>query len=102
MRWALLGVLAAACGSDDPGPVCLGTTPDATHVVDLGCAADFQALKTFITLLAGVGKLETGPTVAKPKQAAALATATGADPTPMTATSSTPAATILVLQVDGR
>jgi valyl-tRNA synthetase len=37
-------------------------------------AADFQALRTFITFLAGVGKLETGPTVAKPKQAASQVT----------------------------
>ena len=41
----LLGVLAGACGStEDPGPVCLGTTSDATHVADLGCATDFEAL----------------------------------------------------------
>jgi valyl-tRNA synthetase len=33
-------------------------------------AADFQALKAFIALLSGVGKLEAGPGVAKPKQAA--------------------------------
>ena len=31
---------------------------------------DFQALKPFITLLAGVGQLECGPDIAKPKQAA--------------------------------
>jgi valyl-tRNA synthetase len=37
-------------------------------------AADFQALRTFITLLAGVGNLETGPGVAKPKQAASQVT----------------------------
>jgi valyl-tRNA synthetase len=37
-------------------------------------AADFQALRTFITLLAGVGKFETGPNVAKPKQAASQVT----------------------------
>jgi valyl-tRNA synthetase len=37
-------------------------------------AADFQALKTFITLLAGVGKLDCGPSVAKPKQAASQVT----------------------------
>jgi valyl-tRNA synthetase len=37
-------------------------------------AADFQALRTFITLLAGVGKLEAGPNVAKPKQAASQVT----------------------------
>jgi valyl-tRNA synthetase len=33
-------------------------------------AADFDALRPFIALLAGVGKLETGPDVAKPRQAA--------------------------------
>src|SRR5438105_1278348 len=32
--------------------------------------ADFQALKPFITLLAGVGRLECGPNTAKPKQSA--------------------------------
>jgi valyl-tRNA synthetase len=32
--------------------------------------ADFLALKPFITLLAGVGQLECGPGIAKPKQAA--------------------------------
>jgi valyl-tRNA synthetase len=32
-------------------------------------AADFQALRPFIALLSGVGKLETGPGLAKPKQA---------------------------------
>jgi valyl-tRNA synthetase len=32
--------------------------------------ADFQALAPFITLLAGVGKLECGPNTAKPKQSA--------------------------------
>jgi valyl-tRNA synthetase len=37
-------------------------------------AADFDALRTFITLLAGVGKLEAGPNVAKPKQAASQVT----------------------------
>jgi valyl-tRNA synthetase len=37
-------------------------------------AADFDALSTFITLLAGVGKLEAGPGVAKPKQAASQVT----------------------------
>jgi hypothetical protein len=42
-RVLLLGALAA-CGGDDPGPVCLGTTSDATHVAELGCAADFEAL----------------------------------------------------------
>ncbi len=41
---ALALVAASACGSDDPGPVCLGTTAEATHVADLGCAADFEAL----------------------------------------------------------
>jgi valyl-tRNA synthetase len=34
-------------------------------------AADFQALTPFITLLAGVGRLECGPSVVKPPQAAA-------------------------------
>jgi valyl-tRNA synthetase len=33
-------------------------------------AGDFQALKSFITLLAGVGRLECGPDVVKPPQAA--------------------------------
>jgi valyl-tRNA synthetase len=37
-------------------------------------AADFEALRTFIALLAGVGKLEAGPNVAKPKQAASQVT----------------------------
>ena len=37
-------------------------------------AADFAALRTFITLLAGVGTLEAGPNVAKPKQAASQVT----------------------------
>ncbi|HEX3148993.1 MAG TPA: valine--tRNA ligase [Gemmataceae bacterium] len=37
-------------------------------------AADFQALRTFITSLAGVGTLETGPAVAKPKQSASQVT----------------------------
>jgi valyl-tRNA synthetase len=37
-------------------------------------AADFGALKAFITLLAGVGKLEAGPDVSKPKQAASQVT----------------------------
>jgi valyl-tRNA synthetase len=37
-------------------------------------AADFDALRAFITLLAGVGKLEAGPGVAKPKQAASQVT----------------------------
>jgi valyl-tRNA synthetase len=37
-------------------------------------AADFQALKTFIVMLGGVGKLECGPNVAKPKQAATQVT----------------------------
>ena len=37
-------------------------------------AADFAALRTFITLLAGVGTLEAGPAVAKPKQAASQVT----------------------------
>jgi valyl-tRNA synthetase len=37
-------------------------------------AADFRALQTFITLLAGVGKLECGPAVVKPKQAASQVT----------------------------
>jgi valyl-tRNA synthetase len=32
--------------------------------------ADFQALKPFIALLAGVGRLECGPNTAKPKQSA--------------------------------
>jgi valyl-tRNA synthetase len=32
--------------------------------------ADFQALKPFITMLAGVGRLECGPNIAKPKQSA--------------------------------
>jgi len=37
-------------------------------------AADFQALRAFVTLLAGVGKLHYGPGVAKPKQAATQVT----------------------------
>jgi valyl-tRNA synthetase len=38
-------------------------------------AADFEALKTFITLLGGVGQFECGPNMAKPKQAASQVTA---------------------------
>src|SRR5262245_14699798 len=38
-------------------------------------ATDFQALRAFVTLLAGVGKLHYGPGVAKPKQAASQVTA---------------------------
>jgi valyl-tRNA synthetase len=37
-------------------------------------AADFRALQPFITLLGGVGTLEAGPGVAKPKQAASQVT----------------------------
>jgi valyl-tRNA synthetase len=37
-------------------------------------ATDFQALRAFITLLAGVGKLHYGPGVAKPKQSATQVT----------------------------
>ncbi|MBO0697271.1 MAG: valine--tRNA ligase [Zavarzinella sp.] len=37
-------------------------------------AADFAALRPFITLLAGVGTLEAGPAVAKPKQATSQVT----------------------------
>jgi len=37
-------------------------------------ATDFQALRTFVALLAGVGKLHCGPGVAKPKQAASQVT----------------------------
>src|SRR5262245_56803437 len=37
-------------------------------------AADFRALRTFITLLAGVGKFECGPGVAKPGQSASQVT----------------------------
>src|SRR5262249_3014336 len=37
-------------------------------------ATDFQALKAFVTLLAGVGKLHYGPGVAKPKQSASQVT----------------------------
>ena len=53
-----------------------GKTPlDVTReAARTAVAADFQALRTFITLLAGVGKLESGPDVAKPKQAASQVT----------------------------
>jgi valyl-tRNA synthetase len=37
-------------------------------------AADFRSLASFITMLAGVGKLETGPDVVKPPQAASRVT----------------------------
>lgn len=37
-------------------------------------AADFQALQTFIALLGGVGRLASGPSTAKPKQAASQVT----------------------------
>jgi valyl-tRNA synthetase len=37
-------------------------------------AGDFHALRPFITLLAGVGTLKAGPSVAKPKQAASQVT----------------------------
>ena len=38
-------------------------------------AADFEALRPFITLLAGVGEFHTGPAVTKPKQSASQVTA---------------------------
>jgi hypothetical protein len=43
MRWVLLLGLMVGCGGDD-APVCLGITAGATHVTDLGCAADFEVL----------------------------------------------------------
>ena len=53
-----------------------GKTPlDVLVKCSTSVAADFDALKTFITLLGGVGKLECGPTVSKPKQAASQVTA---------------------------
>jgi valyl-tRNA synthetase len=52
-----------------------GKTPLDTFVrCSEAVAADFDALRPFITLLAGVGKLEAGPAVAKPKQAASQVT----------------------------
>jgi valyl-tRNA synthetase len=47
-----------------------GKTPLDTYVrCSAEVAADFKSLSTFITLLGGVGKLECGPSVSKPKQA---------------------------------
>jgi len=53
-----------------------GKTPlDVLVKCSTNVAADFEALKTFIVLLGGVGKLECGPSVSKPKQAASQVTA---------------------------
>jgi valyl-tRNA synthetase len=52
-----------------------GRTPLNTFVrCNAEVAADFEALRTFIVSLAGVGTLECGPSVAKPKQAASQVT----------------------------
>jgi valyl-tRNA synthetase len=46
------------------------TAVDVTVKCRADISADFQTLAPFITQLAGVGKLECGPNVAKPPQAA--------------------------------
>jgi valyl-tRNA synthetase len=51
------------------------TPLDVTVKCAPAVAADFEALRTFILLLAGVGKLDCGPDVVKPKQSTSQVTA---------------------------